>query len=351
MRDGHLAPTVTASINAQFSVYCLEKPKQDVSDGDAAVPACESAPTSPPSKADLAAPLSYLDVVQQLDGDGEWSFAPYPRCSRGQLLQVHAYWVAVQNAAAPETRKPSTLKASDGASEVHKSEVSASIRSAEEATTAPRCSCDRDDGCSASSCPSADALRLACVVGVVWVRLSARTPSTYSLVSRRTPHSGQVSAGSATTGSPCVGLCHPSVEGYIQVVVTHPHYRRRGLASWLLTQCLACTEAPAGVFASDRRDGVAYVIERWRLHTLAATRRTAKRLRDDRATWGRQQDPIRPGQHRQDANHWKSEGECSEAAVAATLSMYRRLGFHERRYLARYYAGENDAVELMKLCL
>ncbi|AYU80929.1 hypothetical protein, conserved [Leishmania donovani] len=351
MRDGHLAPTATASLAAQFSVYCLEKPRQDVSDDDAAVPARESAPTSLPSKADLAAPLSYLDVVQQLDGDDEWSFAPYPRCSRAQLLQVHAYWVAIRSSAAPETWKPSWPKASDGASEVQKSEESASIRSAEEATTTPRCLCDRDDGCSAGSCPSADALRLACVVGIVWVRLSARTPSTYSLVNRRTPHNGQVSAGSAIADSPSVSLCRPSVEGYIQVVVTHPHYRRRGLASWLLTQCLACTEAPAGVFASDRRDGVAYAIERWHLHTLAATRRAAKRSRGDEETWTCQQDHPRPDQHHQDANHRRSEGEGSEAVVAATLAMYRRLGFHERRYLARYYAGKNDAVELMKMCL
>ncbi|GET90731.1 hypothetical protein, conserved [Leishmania tarentolae] len=351
MRDGHLALTATASLSDQFSVYCIEKPKQDVRDGDATVAALESASTSLPPKADLAAPLSYLDVVQQLDGDEEWSFAPYPRCSRAQLLQVHAYWVAIRNSTTAETGKTTKPHTRHGASEAHQCEESALTRSSEEAVTEPRCLCDRDDGCSVSSSPSAAALRLACVVGVVWVRLSARTPSTYSLVNRRTPHKGQDSAGSATTGSPSIDLCRPSVEGYIQVVVTHPHYRRRGLASLLLSNCLACAEVPAGVFVSDRRDGVAYAIQRWHLHTLAAVRRTTKRPRDDRATWEWQKDHTQADQHRQDADHCKSEGESSDVTIAATLSMYHRLGFRERRYLARYYAGKSDAVELMKMCV
>ncbi|SYZ67947.1 Acetyltransferase_(GNAT)_family [Leishmania braziliensis MHOM/BR/75/M2904] len=351
MRDVYPPPTATASLATQFSIYCLEKPKQTVREGDTAVPACKSAPTSSPSKANLASPLSYLDVVQQLDGGVEWSFAPYPPCSRAQLLQVHTYWVAIPNSATTETRRTIELKVNGGASEMPKDKESASTNSLEEAITAPRCSCGRDDRFPASSWPSVRAPRLACVVGVVWVRLSAGTRFACSLVNRRTPHSGHASASSTTATSSNIGMCRPSVEGYIQVVLTHPHYRRRGLASWLLTHCLARTEVPAGVFASDGSVGVAYTIQRWHLHTLAVARRAEKRPHDDdKATRGWAQDRMQPQQHRQDANPGKSERESNEEAIVATLAMYRQLGFHERRYLARYYSGQNDAVELMKMC-
>ncbi|KAG5472730.1 hypothetical protein LSCM4_02053 [Leishmania orientalis] len=350
-RHGQPLPsTATARVASQFRVHCLEKPKEAVSDGDALVPLLESALPSPAPKPDLAAPLSYLDVVQQLDGGGEWSFSPYPPCTRSQLLQVHAYWVAIPRASTAATPRAIEQKPSDGASAAHEGEESASTRSSEEETTAPRCSCGGDGENAVSARPSACGCQFACVVGVVWVRLSAGSSSLCSSANHRALQSGHSGTGSATGALSNIGMHRPSVEGYIQVVLTHPDYRRRGLASWLLTQCLSCTEAPAGVFAPDRGDGVAYVIQRWRLHTLAATRRKAKRSRDGGdATRALPQNCAQPPHRFHSADSCESARVCSEAMIAATLAMYRRLGFQERRYLARYYAGKDDAVELVQM--
>ncbi|KAG5472351.1 hypothetical protein LSCM1_03750 [Leishmania martiniquensis] len=350
MRGAQLPSTAAAVVASQFHVHCLEKPKESVKDGTRAVPLCESAATPPVPKGDLAPPLSYHDVVQQLDGGGAWSFEPYPPCTRSQLLQVHAYWVAVPSSSRAATPKTREEKASDSTSEAHEGEESASTKSAEKGTAPPWRSRGDSGACSVSSGPSPCDQQLACVVGVVWVRLSAGSPSTDSLMTRRALHNHHPGTRSADGAPSNIGMRRPIVEGYIQVVLTHPNYRRRGLASWLLTQCLACKEAPAGVFACDRGDDAAYAIQRWHLHTLASTRRTAKRPHDDgEVTRTIQQSRTQP-QHCQGAHPCVSERECREAMIAATLAMYRRLGFQERRYLARYYSGKDDAVELVKVC-
>ncbi|KAK7194239.1 hypothetical protein NESM_000338700 [Novymonas esmeraldas] len=276
MHHGHLSPQAQARVAHEFCVRCLVKPKPSVCDGGDTTAAVLP---EPPSASSQPGQLTYLDVVQALHDDVEWSSTPYPPCTRAQLLQVHSYWVAVPKAAAASCA---------GAT------AAADIETASAATA---------EG-------TAEGPSFACVVGVVWVRLSTAV----SVASRHAPR--------------------PAVEGYIQVVLTHPSHRRRGLASWLLTQCLACTEAPASVFASDRCGAAAYRIQRWHLHTLAAVRLPAKRPRRD--------DGV--------ANAAASASRDGDAAIAATISLYQRLGFHERRHLARYYAGKDDAVELVKTC-
>lgn len=318
---------------ASFSVCCLTKPKPPPganSSGDRAIggrseqgAAPSQAPTASAS-AQASPPITYEDVVQELntanaDVAGAWSFAPYPACSRAQLLQVHAYWVAVprherERAAACDPSEDRGCSLARGGAQAEATATSASLECADgsDATSQPARRLHESDS---------DAPSFACVVGVVWVRLSFSSGRGVAL-----------RAAASSAGS---------VEGYLQVVLTHPRYRRRGLATWLLHACLATATAPAGVFAADRLDAgdsAPYQIARWHLHTLAApSLRTGARKRSrDGDGGGAAEEPPASSEH--------------ASIAAATILMYRRLGFEERRYLARYYAGQDDAVELVKTC-
>ncbi|KPI90399.1 hypothetical protein ABL78_0475 [Leptomonas seymouri] len=321
------APSLTsnAELLSQFDVYCLRKPRSMIHDNVESFLLDSKHP--PP-------PLTYGDVVDDLDSEN-WSFAPYPRCDRGQLLQVHAYWVAVPKgceAKASSAPLESVVDAQDVGLLVSDQPESVGGNVAvgwREALT--------DSGTAAVrlSSPSRQQQgrkrslltpRFSCVVGVVWVRLSQST-STLS-TPNRTSHGA--APRTRTAG-------RMPVEGYLQVVLTHPNYRRRGLASWLLRTCMESTQTPANAFASHTDSGEPYTIYHWHLHTLMAPSLAshAKRRRFD-------------GQRGESADE-REEG--SDAAIVnATLSMYRRLGFTERRFLYKYYAGKQDAVELIKKC-
>jgi ribosomal protein S18 acetylase RimI-like enzyme len=304
-------PYPHTTLNQNFTVLCLRKPKPLVVINAAT---CSSA-------CEVRSPsLTYGEVVDELDSE-RWSFAPYPRCDRDQLLQVHAYWLAVPTESKSMDTLP-PLRNVSGARDVH--------------ALAPKQQ-PADDGAKTFAAGSAreegPAPRFCCVVGVVWVRLSTSGRKTHnSRVAGRTP------ARATTTSATTEG---GAVEGYLQVVLTHPNYRRRGLASWLLRECLATTEAPANVFVSDTNSTAPYVIRRWHLHTLKAPP-AASRVR--------QRCVETPSHERCLAKGEGDERNDETALLRAALSMYQRLGFTERRYLYRYYAGMRDAVELIKQC-
>ena len=303
------------NLHSQFDIYCLHKPRP--------TPLCSSSSTRASASASLpeALSLTYGEVVDELDS-GRWSFAPYPRCDRSQLLQVHTYWVTV-----PKERQedhslfPDSKKADDTPAA---SSPTVLVQGEKTVETASVTAFDKKEGGTAPCFSS--------VVGVVWVRLasSRATKKVPSADRRSVTENGERTAPAVT---------QESVEGYLQIVFTHPAYRRRGLASWLLRTCLATTEAPASVFASDTcAHQEPYLIQRWHLHTLMAplSLAKAKQRRCERET------DKKVG----------VDGESSSAAalVKATLSMYQQLGFTERRFLYKYYAGTQDAVELVKQC-
>ncbi|KPA83144.1 hypothetical protein ABB37_02841 [Leptomonas pyrrhocoris] len=314
---------------SQFDVYCVRKPRPTLNDTSKSLPLL-------PEQSSL--PLTYRDVVAELESDN-WSFAPYPRCDRGQLLQVHAYWVAVPKRCQEKKISAAHLERIDDSSDMGSSvagvqglgcenNVGANRKVAVEDLSQPArlpfsSALPQQGENTASSTP-----RFSCVVGVVWVRLSPKAPR---LRTHPSHHESSTEAATAqATGQ-------RRVEGYLQVVLTHPNYRRQGMASWLLRTCLADTTTPAAVFASHTDNGEHYAIQRWRLHTLMAPTiaSKAKHRRLD-------------GRHNENIN--ATEKDSDAAIVKATLSMYRQLCFTERRFLYKYYGGQQDAVELIKEC-
>lgn len=316
----------SGNIASQYDVLCLSKPKavtHSASPPQVSKVDASQAPLSSSESSAAASPLlTYSDVVDELNSE-RWSFAPYPRCTRSQLLQVHTFWVMVQR----ESREEETTTPVRSSSHAQPEDITVNReRSEDDAASAvlspPPKKVLQDSGSSLfSSSP-----RFACVVGVVWVRLASGTAL---------PQRQRVSQGENTVTTSNAGL--RPLEGYLQVVLTHPDHRRRGLASSLLRACLASETMPANVFASDGEGGQPYRVERWHLHTLTASTSISRAKREARREGCR--DAAASGGVDDDAE-----------AIAATLAMYRRLGFAERRYLYGYYAGEKDAVELVKLC-
>ncbi|ESL08727.1 hypothetical protein TRSC58_03565 [Trypanosoma rangeli SC58] len=115
------------------------------------------------------------------------------------------------------------------------------------------------------------------------------------------------------------------VEGYIQVVLVQPAYRRRHIAEDLLRRVLRLVEGGDPV----RR------IFRWRLHTMVSAPQTTAYLRrvlpenDNPAV----QDELL---------------EEMERLVAAVPRVYEKLGFTIRKNIYAYYNKSADAVEMVR---
>ncbi|KAH8614101.1 hypothetical protein ERJ75_000720500 [Trypanosoma vivax] len=134
----------------------------------------------------------------------------------------------------------------------------------------------------------------------------------------------------------------PFVEGYVQVVLVQPEFRRRRIARRMLERLM------------HRKNGGAdntKPIVRWRLHTMLLTAATKIYIRS--FVFNEQPNPTGVVH----TSFAKSDGvsgtqlslEETEQLVAAVPRMYEELGFTTRRYVYAYYAGKADAVEMVYL--
>lgn len=210
---------------------------------------------------------------------GEEAFLPYPRCTAAHIQRVHSFWVALP--ATPADNDQNENEASPSASSSH------------------------------AVCKE----EVYGVVGVVWVALHG--------------------IRSVSHGTP--------VEGYIQVVLVPPAYRRRGIAKALLSAVLSTRQTLGSHVADHNRcSGVMDLpaqICRWRLHTASPSPSTLKYLLPyyDDLVFSKES--------------FAKDGEAEKTKIMeenlkGTVAMYTHLGFRVRATRYRYYDGAGDAVEM-----
>ncbi|KEG11493.1 hypothetical protein DQ04_02561000 [Trypanosoma grayi] len=153
------------------------------------------------------------------------------------------------------------------------------------------------------------------------------------------------------------------VEGYLQVVLVQPRYRRHRIAHQLLGRALRLVEG-----GDSRR-----VIARWRLHTMGPSSSTSDYLRRITGTdtssssvaekassssSSSSSSTIRTikgveigkglsASDGEEANHMQVEE--AERLVAAVPRIYESLGFIIRRNVYAYYGKCAEALEMVKL--
>lgn len=226
-----------------------------------------------------------------------WSFAPFPRCTRRQLLQTQTYLAA--------------------------------------------CS---EDGSS-----------LLGIVGIVWVPLNGRQHLPPISENAKETSSSLATRGTAPPSLPCVE-CYIQL-----VLVAPSQRRRgiaRRLLHAALGHSMT-TNSPSWYGSSGSEPYQPCYIARWRLHTMDPTTDGTRRyLAQLEKTEGAAEDESRlpKADHSEDRDATVTTRNVEESEVversikniAAVIDMYERLGFTRRRELYRYYAGTADAIEMVR---
>lgn len=244
--------------------------------------------------------LQYNDVVEYITGLEEEIFFPYTRCERAFLDRVDSFYMAVLD---PSSSSPRTT-----------------------------------DVCG--------------IVGVVWEHLHGVPRSSTAMV-------GYSNAETKAVGRRVVG----AVEGYLQVVVILPAFRRCGLCRWLLGRCFRTQWTRCRrilVENADPADPDAVLqVRQWRLHTLISSEGTLQYLA--RHTTARVLPLLWNHSHTMCAKMPEEEvnkivsslGENNAVLLErlrwtldGTGELYRGFGFVVRRFVYGYYDAEGDGMEM-----
>ncbi|ORC90940.1 uncharacterized protein TM35_000073640 [Trypanosoma theileri] len=131
------------------------------------------------------------------------------------------------------------------------------------------------------------------------------------------------------------------LEGYIQVVLVEPQFRKCRIARHLLERTLKMREG-----GDPRRQ-----ILRWRLHTMSPSQNTTQYLRSLlNSSFTRKN--ITSGEKEEEEEEEKEEKKQQmdqvEELLAAVPRVYESFGFTVRRYVYNYYERSADAMEMVK---